>query len=72
MSVVSHRYADNSYVIGVDIGGTFTDLVVLSAAGGIHHTKAPTTPWDFAAGCGTRGRAASAGAVERDGRRYEG
>ena len=37
-------------MIGVDIGGTFTDLVVLSAAGGIHHSKAPTTPWDFAAG----------------------
>ena len=37
-------------MIGLDIGGTFTDLVVLSAAGGIHHTKAPTTPWDFAAG----------------------
>ena len=41
---------DSSYVIGVDIGGTFTDLVLLSAAGGIRHTKARTTPWDFAAG----------------------
>ena len=29
MSVVSHKYPDNSYVIGVDVGGTFTDLVVL-------------------------------------------
>jgi N-methylhydantoinase A len=32
-----------SYV-GVDIGGTFTDLVVMDAAGGLVTTKAPTTP----------------------------
>ena len=30
--------------IGVDTGGTFTDIVVMDAVGGVYATKAPTTP----------------------------
>ena len=33
-----------SYFIGTDIGGTFTDLVMLSDAGDVTIVKAPTTP----------------------------
>jgi N-methylhydantoinase A len=33
-----------SYFIGTDIGGTFTDLVMLSGAGDVMIVKAPTTP----------------------------
>ncbi|MFM9971890.1 MAG: hydantoinase/oxoprolinase N-terminal domain-containing protein, partial [Burkholderiales bacterium] len=35
-----------SYFIGTDIGGTFTDLVMLSDAGEVTIVKAPTTPDD--------------------------
>jgi N-methylhydantoinase A len=38
------------YVIGVDTGGTFTDVVVLSKMGEFTVAKAPTTPRDFSAG----------------------
>ena len=38
------------YLVGVDIGGTFTDCVVLDRAGNITATKAPSTPGNFAAG----------------------
>jgi N-methylhydantoinase A len=36
--------------VGVDIGGTFTDVVVLSADGGITNAKSATTPDDFSRG----------------------
>jgi N-methylhydantoinase A len=51
------------YTIGVDIGGTFTDVVVLSSDGGVLTSKAPTTPADFSGGVldAVRGAAASAG-----------
>jgi N-methylhydantoinase A len=39
-----------NYIIGIDTGGTFTDVVVLTDSGEIHMAKAPTTPSDFAAG----------------------
>jgi N-methylhydantoinase A len=39
-----------SYLVGVDIGGTFTDCVVLDQSGGITATKAPSTPHNFAEG----------------------
>jgi N-methylhydantoinase A len=35
-----------SYRLGVDIGGTFTDLVIQSDTGSIHTVKVPTTPDD--------------------------
>lgn len=38
------------YTIGVDIGGTFTDVVVLSDDGSAFSSKAPTTPGDFSGG----------------------
>jgi N-methylhydantoinase A len=39
-----------SYVVGVDIGGTFTDCVVTDDAGGVTIGKAPSTPPDFHTG----------------------
>ena len=38
------------YLVGVDIGGTFTDCVVIDEAGGVTTAKAPSTPDDFARG----------------------
>ena len=35
-----------SYYIGTDIGGTFTDLVMLSDDGDVTIVKSPTTPSD--------------------------
>ncbi len=36
--------------LGVDIGGTFTDLVVMDDDGSVYTTKAPTTPGELEAG----------------------
>jgi N-methylhydantoinase A len=41
---------DARYTIGVDIGGTFTDVVLIGTDGRIHASKAPTTPADFSRG----------------------
>jgi N-methylhydantoinase A len=38
------------YLVGVDIGGTFTDCVVLDSKGRITATKSPSTPGNFAEG----------------------
>jgi N-methylhydantoinase A len=38
------------YLVGVDIGGTFTDCVVLDPTGRITATKCPSTPRNFAEG----------------------
>ncbi len=38
------------FIVGVDTGGTFTDVVVMSGAGEIWTAKAPTTPDDFSRG----------------------
>jgi N-methylhydantoinase A len=38
------------YIVGVDIGGTFTDCVVIDPDGGITVGKALSTPGDFSAG----------------------
>ena len=38
------------YLVGVDIGGTFTDCVVIDEAGGVTTAKSPSTPDDFARG----------------------
>jgi N-methylhydantoinase A len=38
------------YVVGVDIGGTFTDCAVVDEGGTITISKAPSTPGDFSLG----------------------
>lgn len=42
--------AQQQFIVGVDTGGTFTDIVVMSEAGEIWTAKAPTTPDDFSRG----------------------
>ena len=42
--------AQGQYIIGVDTGGTFTDVVVMSEAGQVWGAKASTTPDDFSRG----------------------
>src|SRR6184192_2975862 len=57
--------------IGVDIGGTFTDIVALDREGHLALTKVPSTPKDLLEGVGSAIRrvldltGASAAAVER-------
>ncbi|TAK00648.1 hydantoinase/oxoprolinase family protein [bacterium] len=41
---------DSQFIVGVDTGGTFTDVVVMSGTGEIWTAKAPTTPDDFSRG----------------------
>jgi len=38
------------YMVGIDTGGTFTDIAVLTSAGELFLNKAPTTPHDFSQG----------------------
>src|SRR5258706_1434820 len=38
------------YLVGIDIGGTFTDCAIVDAAGRLLTTKVPSTPPDFARG----------------------
>ena len=40
----------NQYIVGVDTGGTFTDVVVLGDRGEVWTAKASTTPDDFSRG----------------------
>ncbi len=40
----------SSYLIGVDIGGTFTDCVVIDDEGQVTTAKVPSTPGDFSKG----------------------
>ena len=42
--------AKNHYIVGVDTGGTFTDVVVLGNSGEVWTAKASTTPDDFSRG----------------------
>ena len=46
----SPRARGRRLLVGVDIGGTFTDCVVLDAKGRITATKCPSTPGNFADG----------------------
>ena len=39
-----------SYLVGIDIGGTFTDCAIVDRAGKLLTTKVPSTPHDFARG----------------------
>jgi N-methylhydantoinase A len=41
---------NSQFIVGVDTGGTFTDVVVMSEAGKIWTAKASTTPDDFSRG----------------------
>lgn len=42
--------APERLTIGIDIGGTFTDVALVSAAGEVYANKAPSTPEDFSQG----------------------
>ncbi len=53
----SHRYVVGAYgvtglAVGVDVGGTFTDLVAVSADGAVTAHKLPSTPADQSDGVG--------------------
>jgi N-methylhydantoinase A len=39
-----------SYLVGIDIGGTFTDCAIVDRAGKLLTTKVPSTPADFSEG----------------------
>jgi N-methylhydantoinase A len=39
-----------SYLVGIDIGGTFTDCAIVDRAGALLTTKVPSTPADFSRG----------------------
>jgi N-methylhydantoinase A len=54
-----------SYTIGIDVGGTFTDIVVASPDGATVIAKAPTTPADQSDGV-LAGIALAAGRLGRD------
>src|SRR5262245_44913318 len=41
---------ENSYWIGVDTGGTFTDAIAIDSAGSLHLAKTPSTPSDLSVG----------------------
>lgn len=49
--------------IGVDVGGTFTDLVLVDAAGSLHVVKVPSTPRDLSVGVIAAVKAAAAQAA---------
>jgi N-methylhydantoinase A len=40
----------SSYLVGIDIGGTFTDCAIVDRAGTLLTTKVPSTPQDFSRG----------------------
>src|SRR5262249_57567999 len=44
------RGAGNGHIVGIDTGGTFTDIVVLHPDGEVTIDKSPTTPKDFTQG----------------------
>src|SRR6188474_517243 len=39
-----------AYLVGIDIGGTFTDCAIVDGAGKLLTTKVPSTPGDFSRG----------------------
>ena len=61
-----------AYCIGTDIGGTFTDCVVMDDLGRITVSKAPSSPENFADGLINNGdiTAKDVGEVLRDYRNY--
>ena len=47
---VSTKGGHSGYVVGIDTGGTFTDIVVLHPDGQLTIDKSPTTPKNFSQG----------------------
>ena len=47
---MGHQTADSGLRLGADIGGTFTDVVAVTGAGGIVMAKVPSTPQDQSLG----------------------
>jgi hypothetical protein len=43
----AEKFSDHRYRVGVDIGGTFTDIVFLSRKGDVFRKKVPSTPEDY-------------------------
>ena len=43
------RANDHSYIVGIDVGGTFTDLLLVDGDGNLLVEKTPSTPADIAA-----------------------
>ena len=39
-----------SYLVGIDIGGTFTDCAIVDRGGRLLTIKVPSTPQDFSRG----------------------
>ncbi len=56
------KEATTSYVVGIDIGGTFTDTVVIDGEGKVASYKTPTTPAALLEGLETNLRDAAGGA----------
>ena len=54
------------YLVGVDIGGTFTDCVVLDAKGRITATKSPSTPGTVTTGRSGAPRRTGAASARRE------
>jgi N-methylhydantoinase A len=50
MTAIDERESGPRYIIGIDTGGTFTDVTVLSPDGETIINKAATTPGDFSTG----------------------
>jgi N-methylhydantoinase A len=50
ISQAGHRRFEPPWRIGIDVGGTFTDVVVIDARGTIVVKKSPTMPRDPGAG----------------------
>lgn len=45
-----HAESDETFRIGIDVGGTFTDLVFLGSSGSLLTRKVPTTPGQYGKG----------------------
>lgn len=56
-----------AYICGIDVGGTFTDCVVIDESGAVTVSKSPSTPGDFAQGIlNVLGVAADELGIDRD------
>src|SRR5688572_14091350 len=46
----ANEFNEMKYLVGIDIGGTFTDCAIVDRAGTLLTTKVPSTPTDFSRG----------------------